>query len=60
MDKIKVITTIGSASAVESEIRMLAVKRSESEAEQKLKLALRVSRLEHTYSFAQKLGIYPA
>lgn len=31
----------------------------ESEAARKLKLALRVSRLEHAYSMTQLLGIYP-
>lgn len=41
------------------EVLLIEVKK-ESEAEVKLRLAMRVSRMEHTYSMCQRLGIYPA
>lgn len=34
--------------------------RQPTEAERRLKLALRVAHMHHTYSMAQMLGIYPA
>lgn len=41
------------------EPRKLAV-REPSEAEKRLKLALKVAALHHTYSVAQVVGVYPA
>ena len=57
---IKVQTKVGSAGSIEAGVAKIEVKREESEAAKSLRLALKVSRLGHTYSMAQVLGIYPA
>lgn len=59
MEAIKVQTVSGSAVCVSAPMK-IEVKKAETDGEKQLKLALRVSKLEHTYSVAQRLGIYPA
>jgi hypothetical protein len=60
MTPIKVIVQTQSSVSAVAEVKMFQVARVESEGERNLKQALKVSRLHHTYSMAQVLGIYPA
>lgn len=59
----------GSSSSIEAAVAVLEVAKgvgslgvgkSATDSTDRLKLALRVSRLQHTYSAAQVVGVYPA
>lgn len=58
--EIQVVVASSAGPAVVVQMQMLAVERRETEAERQLRLAMRVSRMQHTYSMCQVLGIYPA
>lgn len=48
-----------SAPVVVVQLQLLTVERKETEGERLLRIGLALSRMEHTYSMCQVLGIYP-
>lgn len=62
MDAIRVLVQTQPQQSVSSvaAVNLIPVARIETEGERNLRLALKASRLHHTYSMAQVLGIYPA